>query len=258
MILPLPGRPALRAVLALLLGLAVACGTPSADRKREAKARMEMGVTYLNQRNLPAAMRELTRASELDPDNSDVDMVFGLAYQARGDFDKAEEYFRDAIRKNPDSAEARNNLGQLLSRMGRGEEAIRQFRAAAENVLYPTPEYAYHNLGEEYARRPDPPKAEAMYRRAIALNPRFPDPYLGLARVLESGGRAEEAAGVLERCLEYLPAYAPVWMELGNVHARAGRDGKARDAYRSALENSGDPEFRRKASEAMNRLRGGR
>ena len=70
--------------------LFLACSTPSADMKREASARMQMGVTYLEQRNLPSAMRELTRAAELDPDNSEIDMTLGLAYQARGDFGKAE------------------------------------------------------------------------------------------------------------------------------------------------------------------------
>jgi len=75
----------LRAVTAVALtvgvALLLACSTPTADMKREASARMQMGVTYLEQRNLPSAMRELTRAAELDPDNSEIAMTLGLAYQ---------------------------------------------------------------------------------------------------------------------------------------------------------------------------------
>src|SRR4030065_138536 len=135
--------------------------TPSAAMKREAPARMQMGVTYLEQRNLPSAMRELTRAAELDPDNSEIDMTLGLAYQARGGFGKAEEYLQSAIRKNPDNAAAHNNLGNIFSLQGKGDEAIREYEKAVSNVLYPTPEDGYYNTGREYAPRTGLPQAAA-------------------------------------------------------------------------------------------------
>ena len=108
-------------------GMLLSCSAPTLDMKREASARMQMGVTYLEQRNLPAAMRELTKASELDPENPEIDMTLGLAYQARGDLSKAEEYLRSAVRKKPDYAEAHNNMGNLLGLQGKSEEAIREF-----------------------------------------------------------------------------------------------------------------------------------
>ena len=77
-------------VLAAAGPLILACSTPTADMKREASARMQMGVTYLEQRDLPSAMRELTKAAELDPENPEIDMTLGLAYQKRGDLEKAE------------------------------------------------------------------------------------------------------------------------------------------------------------------------
>jgi len=61
---------------------------------------MRMGVTYLDQRNLPMAMRELVKASELDPENAEIDMMIGLVYQARGDLPKAEEHLRRAIARS--------------------------------------------------------------------------------------------------------------------------------------------------------------
>ncbi|MDX1815512.1 MAG: hypothetical protein R3239_06090, partial [Thermodesulfobacteriota bacterium] len=77
-------------------GMLLSCSAPTKDMKKEASARMQMGVTYLEQRNLPAAMRELTKAKELDPDNPEIDMTLGLAYQKRGDLETAEEYLRMA------------------------------------------------------------------------------------------------------------------------------------------------------------------
>jgi type IV pilus assembly protein PilF len=212
---------------------------------------MQMGMTYLEQRNVPSAMRELTTASDLDPENPEIDMAFGLAYQTRGDLGKASEYFRSAVRKKPDYAEAHNNLGIVLSHLGRGDEAIREFEAAASNVLYPTPEVAYYNLGEEYRRRKDLRKAEEMYRRSIAVNDRYADAYLRLAYLQGERGHRAEAARTLEACVAMAPAYAPAWLDLGRVYLSLGRTKDASDAFRNVLANTTDPVLRKQASDSM-------
>lgn len=246
-------RPILLAAAGILL---LSCAGPSPERKQEAAARMQMGVTYLEQRNLPAAMRELTRASELDPQNPEIDMTLGIAYQARGDLEKAEEHLRSAIAKRPDFPEARNNLGQLLSQLGRGDEAIREYQKAAADVLYPTPEFAYYNMGREYHRRRDLEKAEAMYRRAIALNPSFLDAYRGLAGVQAEAGRWDDAAGTLERGVGRAPTFAEGWMDLGSAYLKLQRRWEALQAFRNVLANSTDPALRERAEGYINVLEG--
>lgn len=247
----------MRAVLVFLAAAGLflqGCAGPSPQQKKEASARMEMGVTYLQQRNLPAAMRELTKASDLDPENPEIDMMLGLAYQARGDLGKAEEHLRIAIEKKPDYAEAHNNLGNLMSQLGRGEEAIREYEQAAANVLYPTPEYAYYNMAREYFRRKELDKAEEKYERAIALNSSFLDAYRGLAMVQGRRGKWEDAAKTLERGVEVAPTYAPGWMDLGNAYLKLRRRRDAAAAFRNVLENSTDPELRTQATNYLNLL----
>lgn len=234
--------------------LLFACSAPTADMKREASARMQMGVTYLEQRNLPAAMRELTRAAELDPQNPEIDMTLGLAYQARGDLGKAEEYMRIAIRKDPAYAAAHNNLGNVLGLQGKSEEAIREYEKAVANVLYPTPEYGYYNMGREYVRLKDLSKAEVMYQRAIALHPSFADAYRGLAMVQSEKGQWKEASGTLERLVEVAPSYAHGWMDLGRVYLRLDRPRQAFEAFRKAMATTEDPALRKEAAGYMNIL----
>lgn len=225
-----------------------ACASPSAERKKEADARMRMGATYIEQRNLPMAMRELTRASELDPENAEVDMILGLAYKARGDLRKAEENLRRAIDKKPDYAEARNNLGIVLAERKAWDEAIREFEAAAGNVMYATPERAYFNIGEAYRLKGDPAKAEEGYRKAIRSNERYAPAYLGLSSTLGGRGAWRDAASVLSRCVEVLPDYAPGWMELGRVNVRLSRHAEALKAFNNVLAVSSDPELRKQAA----------
>ncbi|MCL5966975.1 MAG: tetratricopeptide repeat protein [Deltaproteobacteria bacterium] len=247
-----------RPVIPVLAGaLLWGCAGPTADMKKEADARMEMGISYLEQRNIPAAMRELTRASELDPGNPEIDMALGLAYRARGDSGKAEEYFRRAIRKKPDYPEAHNNLGVLLSGLGRGDEAIKEYEAAAANVVYATPEIAYCNMGEEYRRRGNLQSAEAMYRRALAFNERYGPAYRGLAEVLAAKGRGEEAIATLEKCVRATPAYAPAWFDLGGAYMRTGRPKDALQAFRNVLPNTEDEALRRLAAERIRTLETG-
>jgi type IV pilus biogenesis/stability protein PilW len=238
---------------AALLG----CAAPSPEKKKEASARMQMGLTYLEQRNLPAAMRELTTASGLDPENPEIDVSLGLAYQTRGDLGMAEKHFRNAVRKKPDYAEAHNNLGIVLSHLGRGEEAIREFETAASNVLYPTPEMAYYNLGEEYRRRKNIQKAEEMYRRSISVNNRYPDAYVRLALLYGDRGRWAEAAGTLEACVAVAPAHAPAWLDLGRAYLSLGRGKDALHAFRNVMANTDDPVLRKQAADSINALERG-
>jgi type IV pilus assembly protein PilF len=236
---------------AALLACAAA---PTPEMQKEAVARMQMGMTYLEQRNLPSAMRELTKASELDSYNPEIDVALGLAYRTRGDLGKAEEYFRKALGKRPDYAEAHNNLGIVLSQLGRGDEAIREFEAAASNVLYTTPEGAYYNMGEEFRRRRDMKKAEEMYRRSIAMNDRYVESYLRLALLQGDRGQWEDAARTLEACVAVDPAYAPGWLDLGRAYLSLGRQQDAHKAFRNALTNTADPALRKQASDSLNAL----
>ena len=239
-----------RALLLLCVAawLLPACGPPSAARKREAEARMRMGVTYLQQQNLPKAMTELHRAAELDPDNAEVDMMLGLAYRARGDQKKAEEYLREAIDKKPDYAEAHNNLGIVLADRKAWDEAIREFEIAANDVQYPTPEWALYNEAEAYRSKGNVAKAEEYYRKAIRINDRYAPAYIGLSTVLGGEERWEEAAAVLRQCVAKVPDYAEGWMALGRVYARLNRTADAAKAFRTVLSVSSDPELRKQAA----------
>ena len=235
-------------VVCLFAAVLAGCAGTSVDRKKEADARMRMGVTYLDQRNLPMAMRELTKASELDPGNADVEMVLGLAYQARGDLSKAEEHHRRAIAMKPDYAEARNNLGIVLAERKEWDKAIREFEAAAANVMYTTPERAYFNLGEAYRAKGDPASAEGAYRRALRANELYAPAYGALSGVLGGQGRWKDAASILTRCVEVLPDYAPCWMDLGLAYLRLSLPAKALKAFNTVLAVSSDPEVRKQAA----------
>lgn len=244
-----------RAFMILIAALLLAaCSSSTPNMKAEANARMEMGVNHLRQNNSPAAMKELTKASELDPDNPEIVMVLGLAYQSRGDYRNAEKYLRRAIGMRRDYPDAHNNLGYLLSLQGRGKEAIREYEAAVGNVLYQTPEVGYTNMAEEYRRLKDPKKAEEMYRKAISFNSGYAAAYRGLASVQSGKNQWTDAVKTLGQCTASAPEFWPCWMDLGSVQLRLGKKKEAMASFRQVLAGSKDPALRKKAADYVNLL----
>lgn len=239
------------AVASLLAGCAAA---PPVEKRNEAAARMQMGISYLRQNNVPMAMRELAEASRLDPGNAEIDLGIAFAYQARGDHKEAERHFRTALRKRPGYAEAHNGLGSSLSFLGRSDEALREFEAAARDVYYTTPELAWFNMGEEYRRLRQYAKADEMYGNAIRANGDYIDAYRMRAAVRGEDQRWEEAAETLEAAVGRNPGHAHAWFELGRVYVRLGRSEDARKAFRNATANTSEPALRRQAADHINLL----
>ena len=227
--------------------LASSCVTVPEARKKEADARMRMGVTYLDQDNIPMAMKELHRASELDSSNPEIDMMLGIAYRARGDKEKAEMHLRNAISKKPDYADAHNNLGVVLADRKAWDEAIQEFRKAYEDVQYQTPERAIYNSAEAYRNKGDAKQAEEQYRQAIRFSPGYGPACISLAAMLFDRDQ-REAEDTMVQCLKSSPDYAEGWMQLGRMYVAMKRRSDASNAFKKVLSISEDPEIKKQAS----------
>jgi predicted O-linked N-acetylglucosamine transferase (SPINDLY family) len=106
-----------------------------------------------------------------------------------GDNAGAEQAYRDAIERNPNFIEARLNLGTLLERMGRPDEALATWQAILGDV--------------------QPPVAQNETMHVQTLN--------NLGRLLEIQKRLSEALAMLERSLHIKPDQRSVlthWVHL--------------------------------------------
>ena len=77
-----------------------------------------------------------------------------------------------ALRSKPDYAEAHYNLGVVLERVGRAQEAIEHY----EQALRIKPDYvkAHYNLGVALARLGRMPEAIGHYEEALTSDPITP------------------------------------------------------------------------------------
>jgi tetratricopeptide (TPR) repeat protein len=147
--------------------------------------------------------------------------VYYLAYLAslQKDQDKAREYldqaakiYRDfifpsrpeevavfeyAVKNNPDDAHAHLHLGNLYSHLDRQDEAVRHWSRAIE--LDSSLSVAFRNLGlHAWAVEEDLPKAEEIYRKAVAARSKDQTLYRDLADILLAAKRRPDAIKVLE------------------------------------------------------------
>lgn len=133
--------------------------------------------------------------------------LLGNRRMADGDAAGAEACFREAIRLDPRSVGAWCNLGIILERAARLDEAENCYRRALE--IDSGHAQIHANLGILLARKKRFDEAERAYRQALALDPDSP----------------------------------ATWSNLGVLHASLHRDEEAEQCHRHAL--ALDPEYRK-------------
>lgn len=229
-------------VIALLVLAACNSTTPIRDQDnneatRAASINVQLGAGYMREGKNDLALSKLQRALAEDPRLPSAHYVIAILYERLRMNDKADEHYRRAISLAPDDPEAHNNYGTFLCGQNRLKEADEQFLAAVKNPLYKTPEFAYTNAGVCALRIPDEAKAEAYFRQAIEVNPRFGDALYQLAVLNFNRQRYLPARAYLQRHLEASAnSAAALW--LGVRVERALGDKRAAADYAKLLKTN--------------------
>jgi tetratricopeptide (TPR) repeat protein len=91
-----------------------------------------LALARARQNKMPAAIADLRRAAELDPDEDDYPFNLGLLALASNDYAAAANYFREASEREPDKAENRALMILSLEKAGKKAEAEQERDTAAE------------------------------------------------------------------------------------------------------------------------------
>jgi tetratricopeptide (TPR) repeat protein/TolB-like protein len=91
-----------------------------------------LALSRARQNNTAAAVADLRRAAELDPDEDDYPFNLGLLALGANDFAGAANYFREASEREPDKAENRALMILSLEKAGKKTEADQERDTAAE------------------------------------------------------------------------------------------------------------------------------
>lgn len=189
-------------------------------------------------------------------------------FQAKGDFGPASIELKNALQKNPKSAQARWLLGEIYVELGVGKDAekelnkARELGVSEESIKVPLARALL--LEEEFQRvldriQPDE-RASAMnrarilqlrgdalmglrkwqegcelYQKSVALDARLVPAYWGLARCATGKGDFAGARSKLEAALKLEQSNVLTWILLGDLRRAQGDHEAAAQAYDQAV-----------------------
>lgn len=137
-------------------------------KPERARLRHSLAVALEELGRKDEAMVELRKAIELNPRLADAHYGLGALLQEQGKVDEALEHYRTALEINPDLNDLYAPTATLLARQGELGEAVRHYQEAVRRR--PTPSACF-NLALTLERMGRIEEARRQYERALALDP---------------------------------------------------------------------------------------
>jgi superkiller protein 3 len=193
------------------------------DEGGDARDYLERGRALLEQGELNAAIAELSRAASLDPRLSQAHSLLAVAYDRKGLHDRAEDSYRRAMDVNDRDPQALNNLGYSLYLNGNYRAAVDKLKKAAR--LAPSDSRILNNLALAQVRLG---KYDDAYRNFARAEGEFQG-RANIAAMLIRAGREDKAVEHLEAARKLQPESPNVLRQLAELYERTGRGDKAAD-----------------------------
>jgi Flp pilus assembly protein TadD len=173
------------------------------------------GLVYARQEAWPKVVNELELAANLVPTDFAVQRSLAYAYGNIGNFEKAEEHYKQTFDLAPSDGSSRADLAYLLAKNGKVDAAKKEMEEAVKTQ----------------------PKAAAYH--------------VDLSWMAESDGDLQTASKEMQTALGLSPKHANLWAHLGRLFEKQGDKSQAVEAYTKAL--SLDPQLA-DAKEALAKL----
>ncbi|MBS0395843.1 MAG: type IV pilus biogenesis/stability protein PilW [Proteobacteria bacterium] len=223
-------------VLVAAAAAAAAAPAPSTEPQNVKAARInaQLAVAYLKENEVSVALEKIEKALGQNSHDAAVQLSAGLVYERLNDLDKADHHYAEALRLEPHNPDMMNNYAVYLCRHDHHAQGQKLFEQAARNPAYQTPEVALSNAGTCARSAKDLPRAEDLFRKALAARPDYPDALLQLADLSFERGQGLAARGLLTRYFAVSPA-SPESLWLGIRVERTLGDAQTAERYASQL-----------------------
>lgn len=215
------------------------------DTGKALRAYVQLGMRYVQDRNMTQADRVLRKAAAIDEDDAALNNAYGLFYLVEEDRDKAEYHFKKAITEDTEFSAAHNNYANLLYSAGRYEEAIEHLLIVSKHYRYERRYQVLESLGKCYDKTNQPDQAEQAYLKALQLYPRLPGTLLALGELYLNKGNLPQSKKYLEQ-FEAVSKPTPQQLWLGIRLQQKLGDADKLASYELALRKlyPGSPEYR--------------
>ena len=176
--------------------------TQPATREERVAAQLALARAHIENEDWASARPPLRRAIDIDRRTPEAYAMFAMLYEAEGDDDEAESYYRRGLRFNRNHSMTLNNYGIFLFNQGRYDEARRYLQRAVQDSSYVGRGQAFMNLGLTELALENYDEAEAALRRSVRLNANQPEAHLELSYLALNAGKLAEARHYYDNYLQ--------------------------------------------------------
>lgn len=214
------------------LNSAIALKKAEAIEPLDESSRFTLAMSYVVLRRPDWARPELESLGQAHPENPLYPYWLArLDYEA-GEYAKAVERLLQVIQLEPSFLRAYDNLGLASEALGKFEQAQEYYQRALDlnrKLTHPSP-WPPLNLGILLTQLGDYQRAETLLRESLRYDPSFPQAHYRLGVVLEKQGHYPEAIEALQEAAALDPSYPDPYYALGRVYRRVGKLEEAKTA----------------------------
>lgn len=154
-------------------------------------------------------------ALELAPGHPTLWFNLAACRMAAQDYAGAEQPLRSVLAQQPGNVQAAVNLGVVLDRQGRPDQAVQVLELAA--ALAPGQAEVHFNLGHARLRMQEWDAAARAFSRAVALDPAHARAWTNLGVAQQRAGRSAAARTALERAVALDASLTAAWAALADL-----------------------------------------
>ena len=196
-----------------------------------AKGLFSRGLVYLYSDDTNQAMDYFAKALKADPGNPEIMLYRAHALRDLNHLPEAEQTYREILKERPNYWFANNDLGLMLFRQAKYQQAAEAFDAAAMSA--PDVALPMANLGNMYIamgkRNEAKEAAEESIRRSNNYAAR-----LVLGDIAFGDGDYKGALNNYNQAAQLRPKSHLTWRNIGDCYAMMGQPAQVRDSYTKA------------------------
>lgn len=162
----------------------------------------------------------------------------GRRFERQGNWERAADEYRAALRADAQQLDARLNLGDMMLRLERHARAYSHYSEAIKR--FPGSPRPLLKMGNYYDSLERPDLAKDYYSQALFLDPEYAEALNNLAALEIRGENYGEAVALLEMAVRAQPDYALPYLNLGIARENSGQRDAALASYQKYVELGGD------------------
>jgi Flp pilus assembly protein TadD len=166
---------------------------------KAAKLHYTKAISYAKDKRWPSAVAELELAGKYAPQNPSIKHSLAFAYASAGQFNLAEQSYKETFELAPQDGFTRADFAFLLSQEGKKDNAVDQMA------------------------------------KAVALQPESAALHMDLAWFAENKGDIEKASKEVTAAVKLSPQHAGLWSHLGRLLEKQDKTAEAKEAYLHAI-----------------------